>query len=114
MNKDYWVYLLECNNNSYYTGYTSDLEKRVQAHIDAKAAKYTRSFKPTFIVCAWKIIQGKPKAMQIERWIKKLSRLQKQELISQSKLFESEFEMIRISRATLHNLNMKFFKNLQK
>ena len=42
----YWVYILLCNNNNYYTGYTTDLNKRYDAHLKGKGAKYTRSFKP--------------------------------------------------------------------
>lgn len=67
MHNDYWIYILECKNKSYYTGYTSDLEKRVRSHLQGTGAKYTRSFKPNLILCAWKVLQDKPKAMQIER-----------------------------------------------
>ena len=33
-NKIYWVYMLLCENNTYYTGYTNDLEQRYQSHVD--------------------------------------------------------------------------------
>ena len=81
MKKHYWVYILHCNNNHYYTGYTVDLEKRYQAHLNGTASKYTRSFKPLSIVFSLKI-EDKSIAMKIEREIKKLSRVEKEKLIA--------------------------------
>lgn len=80
--KSYWVYILYCNNGSYYTGYTSNLPKRYQAHLNGKASKYTRSFKPHCIVQCWNIMGDKSLAMRIEHWIKKLPRSQKENLIA--------------------------------
>lgn len=82
-NTKHWVYILLCENNTYYTGYTVDLKKRYQLHISGKASKYTRSFKPIKIAQSWEIISGKKTAMQIERYIKKLSRKQKEFFINQ-------------------------------
>jgi putative endonuclease len=81
MNKHYWIYILHCVNNSYYTGYTTNLNKRYQSHLNGVGSKYTRSFKPTKLVQHWEIIGDKASAMKIERYIKKLSRVQKEALI---------------------------------
>lgn len=84
INKDevYWVYILYCENNTYYTGYTNDLKKRYQSHVDGTGkCKYTRSFKPSYIAQCWKIVGDKALAMQIERQIKKLSRIEKEHII---------------------------------
>lgn len=79
----YWVYILHCENDTYYTGYTTDLSKRYQSHLEGTGrCKYTRSFKPTKIAQSWKITGSKAQAMQIERFIKKLSRLEKEKLIA--------------------------------
>ena len=79
----YWVYILLCDNGSYYTGYTNDLEKRYQSHIDGTGrCKYTRSFKPIRIAQSWKIIDSKSLAMQIEKQVKKLSRVDKDKIIT--------------------------------
>lgn len=80
--KTYWVYILLCENGCYYTGYTADLKKRYAAHIDGIASKYTRSFKPISIAQSWKIAGGKSLAMKVENHIKKLSRAQKEKIIS--------------------------------
>ncbi|QMT60178.1 GIY-YIG nuclease family protein [Legionella sp. PC997] len=79
--KIYWVYILLCSNQSYYTGYTDNLEKRFQDHLTGRGGKYTRSFKPISIAQCWKIKSDKSIAMRIERYIKKLSKAQKQQLI---------------------------------
>lgn len=79
----YWVYILHCENNTYYTGYTNDLAKRYKSHIDGTGrCKYTRSFKPLGIAQCWKINDSKVLAMQMEREIKKLSRVEKEKLIA--------------------------------
>ncbi len=82
-NTSYWVYILLCENNTYYTGYTADLSKRYQLHLAGKASKYTRSFKPVKIAQSWEILTGKKSALQLEYYIKKLSRKQKEYLINQ-------------------------------
>ena len=84
--KHYWVYILHCQNNSYYTGYTTDLENRYQTHLKGTGSKYTRSFKPISIAQQWKLYCEKNIAMKIEREIKKLSRLEKEMLIATPQL----------------------------
>ncbi|HZW61124.1 MAG TPA: GIY-YIG nuclease family protein [Candidatus Babeliales bacterium] len=74
--------------------YTSDLEKRYAAHIEGIASKYTRSFKPVSIAQSWKITGGKSLAMKIENHIKKLSRIQKENLIVNPNLLFLENEIM--------------------
>src|SRR5690349_9107790 len=89
----YWVYMLYCENNSYYTGYTNNLEKRYQSHIDGTGGcKYTRSYKPIKIVQSWEIKQGKGRAMKVERYIKKLSRGDKEKLVVDPILLELQLD----------------------
>lgn len=82
MKKQYWVYILHCNNDSFYTGYTTDLNKRYQSHLNGKGSKYTRSFKPLSLVFSLQVKGDKSLAMKIERAIKKLSRSQKEKMIA--------------------------------
>jgi len=83
MTGNFWVYILECNNGSLYTGYTNDLQKRYQEHREGKGAKYTRSFKPVAIVKSWRVFTERSVAMQVEAYIKKLSRGEKLLLVEQ-------------------------------
>ena len=50
MNKGHFVYLLLTERATLYCGYTDNLEKRFQAHIEGKGAKYTKANKPIRIV----------------------------------------------------------------
>lgn len=81
--QSYWVYIIFCENNTFYTGYTTDLKKRYQSHFNGTGkCKYTRSFKPLYIAQCWQIQNDKPLAMKIESYIKKLSRVEKEKIIN--------------------------------
>lgn len=75
-----YVYILKCSDNSYYTGYTVDLKKRIKLHNDKKASKYTRTRTPVSYVFTKECID-KIEAMKLEYKIKQLTRLQKEKLI---------------------------------
>lgn len=82
MKISYWVYILHCENGNYYTGYTTDLARRFDEHVQGTGkCKYTRSFKPLSIAQSWKIESSKSTAMKIERFIKKLTKEEKRKLI---------------------------------
>ena len=42
----YYIYILLCSDNTYYTGFTTDVEKRLAEHNSGKGAKYTRGRTP--------------------------------------------------------------------
>lgn len=91
-NSIYWIYILHCENDTYYTGYTTDLEKRYQSHVTGTGkCKYTRSFKPLRIAQSWKINSDKSFAMKIEAYIKKLSRTEKEKIITNPLLLLDRF-----------------------
>lgn len=78
--KDYAIYILECADGSYYTGYTTDLERRLNVHEQGKGAKYTRARRPlTLIYEEW--YDNKSEALKRECAIKKLNKKQKIELV---------------------------------
>lgn len=81
IDKKYFTYILLTEQNTLYCGYTDDVEKRFQAHLEGKGAKYTRSHKPIKIVYQ-KEFETKSDAMKEERRIKKLSRFEKLKLIN--------------------------------
>ena len=47
---EHLFYVLECNDGSYYAGYTNDLEKRIRTHNEGKGAKYTRAKLPVRLI----------------------------------------------------------------
>ena len=73
-----------CNDGSYYTGYTKDIQTRFQLHIKGKAAKYTRMHKPEKIVLVEKF-SSRSIAMKREKAIKAMSRIRKIDLIMKKK-----------------------------
>jgi putative endonuclease len=77
----YWIYMLRLRNGSYYTGYTTDLQRRFQAHRSGRGARITRSFAPTAVAACWKLYSPKGAAMRVEAWIKGCTREVKQGLI---------------------------------
>ncbi len=76
----YYVYILKCNDNTLYTGYTNDLCKRENAHNAGIAAKYTRVRLPVSIVYSEEYAT-RSDAMKREAAIKKLTRSEKLALI---------------------------------
>ena len=91
MNKSYWVYILLCQNGAYYTGYTTDLSRRFEEHLAGTAkCKYTRSFKPIKIAQSWQV-DDSTTAKQLECFIKKLSKIQKEQLILSPELMFNYF-----------------------
>lgn len=78
---NYFVYMLQCRNGTYYTGYTSNLEKRIKEHNDGKrGAKYLRGKLPVKLAYA-KEFRYYKRAVRKEAAIKKLSHKQKGELV---------------------------------
>lgn len=78
-----YVYILHCSDGTYYTGYTTDLNRRVQAHDNGRAAKYTRSRRPVRL-CYIEVCSDKRAAMKREWAVKQLNHSQKEQLIRQS------------------------------
>lgn len=89
----YWVYILHCENGSYYTGYTTDLIRRYREHRDGTGkCKYTRSFKPQEVAQCWQICGDKAMAMKIERLIKKMPKQAKHQLVLYPELLHTIIE----------------------
>ena len=72
----YYVYILRCADNTLYTGWTTDLDARIEAHSAGTGAKYTRGRGPVQLAYSEEL-PSKPEAMQREYAIKKLTRVEK-------------------------------------
>ena len=77
----FYVYILECQDNTLYTGYTVDIKDRVKTHNEGLGAKYTRGRLPVKLVYQ-EVLESKSEAMKREYAIKALSRLKKLALIA--------------------------------
>lgn len=76
----WFVYMLQCKDDSLYTGYTDDVQRRLAVHSAGKGAKYTRSRLPVELVYQEEL-PDKSAALRREAAIKKLTRRQKLDLI---------------------------------
>ena len=76
----FYVYILQCCDGSYYTGYTNNLKERLRQHLDGKGAKYTKAHKPDRVAYV-ENYETRSQAMKREKEIKKLSRQKKHALI---------------------------------
>lgn len=74
------TYILKCNDDSLYTGWTNDITHRLKMHNEGKGAKYTRGRGPVKLVYLEEF-ETKQEAMSREAKIKRLSRKEKLLLI---------------------------------
>ena len=80
-----FTYILECADGTLYTGYTTDVERRLATHNSGKASKYTRGRLPIKLVYLEEC-KDKETAMSREWHIKQLSRVEKLKLIEENKV----------------------------
>jgi len=74
------VYVVECSDGTYYTGYTTNVERRVAEHNDGTGAKYTRGRRPVELVHV-ESFDSQSEAMQREHAIKQLRRGKKETVV---------------------------------
>ena len=77
---DHYVYVLECADGTFYTGYTTDVERRVAEHDAGEGAKYTRGRTPVELVYTERF-DSRSAAMSREYELKQLSRPAKERLV---------------------------------
>ena len=80
MKKSHYVYILRCSNQSLYTGWTTDLKKRLDMHNQGKGAKYTKAFGPCQLVY-FECYDCKSEALKREAAIKKMDKPHKEKLV---------------------------------
>jgi putative endonuclease len=78
----YFVYVLLCNDGSYYTGYSNNPTSRLVTHMKGQGARYTRMHKPRGIVYLQEL-QTRSAAMKRERQIKALTHAEKSHLVEE-------------------------------
>ena len=78
--KTYYTYMVRCNDDSLYVGYTPDLKKRLRAHNNGTGAKYTKYRRPVELVY-YEEFNEKRQAQSREVLLKQLSHKQKEKLI---------------------------------
>jgi len=100
-----YTYLLKCADGTLYCGWTSCLEERVRVHNEGKGAKYTRPRRPVELVY-FECFETRQEAMRREAAIKKLSRLEKINLIMKNSCDKEVHHDIMTETAS-HNKQME-------
>lgn len=77
-----YTYIVRCADGTFYTGWTTDVERRIKCHNAGKGAKYTKPRLPVELVY-FEAFETKEEAMRREAAIKKLSRERKEQLVAQ-------------------------------
>ncbi len=80
----HYVYILKCSDNTLYTGYTVDIDKRIISHNKGIGAKYTRGRLPVKLVYKEKY-NSKSEALKREYSIKQMTRAKKLKMIKNEK-----------------------------
>jgi len=80
MDSSWHIYVIECADGSLYTGITTDVARRFQAHLAGKGAKYTRSHKAIGLVAS-RLVGSRVEALRAELKIKRLPREKKIEAV---------------------------------
>ncbi len=93
--KIYFIYVIRCNNNSLYTGITTNFQKRIKEHNTGTGAKYTRNRGPFVLELLLKA-HGRSTATKIELFIKSLKKEKKEVLIRTSQNISDFFPNVEI------------------
>lgn len=76
-----YTYIVMCSDNTLYTGWTNNLEKRIKDHNNKKGAKYTKCRVPVTLIY-YEEFETKEEALKREISIKKLTRKEKLDLVN--------------------------------
>jgi len=77
----HYVYVIQCEDGSFYTGCTKNVDSRMRLHMKGKGARYTRMHRPKKLIYVEEF-NSRAEAMKKERKVKMLKRSQKLELMN--------------------------------
>lgn len=89
----WYLYVLETADGTFYTGITTNVDKRVQTHNAGKGAKYTALRRPVRVVVVWETV-GRSNATRLERAFKQLSRPRKLAVIQSGDNFQESLRVV--------------------
>jgi putative endonuclease len=89
----WFLYLIECEDGSVYTGIAVDVDARFDAHCNGKGARYTRSRKPVRLLASFELAD-RSSASRAEYHVKQLTAAKKRELASGARTLESVLPVV--------------------
>lgn len=102
--KLHYVYMVRCNDHTLYTGYTTNVERRVAMHNAGKGARYTRARLPVVLMVSWQFA-SKGEALRTEYALKRCPRAQKLRLLADPTLLARFITMPDLSEDAFHRRN---------
>ena len=110
---NYFVYIILCENDSFYTGITNDLIKRFDKHKKRKGARYTKLYKPLKYLSVWEA-KDKKLALKIEYYIKTKSKKIKSLFIENNKLLKKYFNEEKKQNIKIKSMNKNKLNKINK
>ena len=77
----YFVYMARCANDTFYVGYTTNVQARLACHNAGQGGRYTRTKRPLTLIASWAFTNSR-EARRAERQLKRLSPEKKQALVA--------------------------------
>ena len=112
---EYCVYIILCQNDLLYTGITNNLSRRIKAHIQKTAARFTKIHKPQKLLACWGVSGGRSEALKVENYIKTKTRVQKKNYIQDLHLLNLNCEkklsitLLRFAEGEIEKVNTTLF-----
>ncbi len=106
-----YVYILRCDNGSFYTGIALDISKRIRQHLGiiSGGAKYTHAHRVVYVEALWNA-PSDPAARKLEFAIKRLTHSQKKELISEPQYITEKY-CTSLSEYTYENIKVSYLND---
>ncbi len=122
--KIFYTYIIGCKNNTLYTGYTTDIKRRMIEHTDGTNCKYTKNygfkkleayFESSSRSTAMKLESSRSTAMKLESYIKKMTRAKKLKIIENPNTLVEMFlndkgERIRVGSMSVDIINNEVYE----
>ena len=99
----YYTYIIRCKNNSLYTGYTTDIKRRIEEHSIGKNCKYTSIYGFSKLEICFKS-KTKSEAMKVEYYIKQLNKLKKENIIDDPEMLIDEIRIKKLIDIEVFNM----------
>lgn len=110
---NYFVYIILCENDSFYTGITNDLIKRFDKHKKRKGANYTKMHKPLKYISVWEV-ENINLALKIEYYIKTKSKNIKTLFIENNRLLKKYFNEEKKQNIKIKSMNKNKLNKINK
>ena len=112
--KIFYTYIIRCNNDTLYTGYTTDIKRRILEHTDGVNCKYTKNYGFKRLEVYFES-SSRSSAMKLESYIKKMTRAKKLEIVENPnvlvKMFlEDKGEWIQVGSIDVDIINNEVYK----